>query len=187
MAAANGPSADEQQIIQRARNGDDEAFRALMERYLKPAYSLAYRFCGDHHGAEDIVQEAFVRVHAALHTFRGDSAFGTWLHRIIVNMALSHKRRASSRREDTDAEPDVPHPDHHDLLHMKERKAHIERALHELPTLQRAVVILRHLNGLSTRQVSEILNCSEGTVKTHLFRGLKNLRGRLAHLEEGLI
>jgi len=62
---------------------------------------------------------------------------------------------------------------------------HIERALHELPTLQRAVVILRHIDGLSTKQVSGILRCSEGTVKTHLFRGLKKLRMKLRYLEEG--
>lgn len=63
---------------------------------------------------------------------------------------------------------------------------HIERALHDLPTLQRAVVILRHLNGLSTRQVSMILKVSEGTVKTHLFRGLRNLRKTLQYLQEEL-
>lgn len=186
MAAADGPVADEQQIIERAKHGDDEAFRVLMEHYLKPAYDLAHRFCGDHHGADDIVQEAFVKVHTSLRTFRGESAFGTWLHRIVVNMALTHKRRALTRREEMHDESYLHNAGNHDPLHMKERQAHIERALHELPTLQRAVVILRHLNGLSTRQVSEILNCSEGTVKTHLFRGLKNLRGRLAHLEEGL-
>ena len=66
-----------------------------------------------------------------------------------------------------------------------EQRAHIERALHELPTLQRAVVILRHLDGLSTRQVSQILRCSEGTVKTHLFRGLKKMRRKLVFLQEG--
>lgn len=186
MGAANGPVVDEQQIVQRARNGDDTAFRLLMEQHLKSAYALAYRFCGNHHETEDIVQEAFVRVHAALRTFRGDCAFSTWLHRIIVNVALSYTRRAHTRPADTDGEPDCSPSDSDDSLQMKERQAHIERALHELPTLQRAVVILRHLNGLSTRQVSHILQCSEGTVKTHLFRGLKKLRGRLAHLEEGL-
>jgi RNA polymerase sigma factor (sigma-70 family) len=63
-------------------------------------------------------------------------------------------------------------------------RAHVERALHELPTLQRAVVILRHLNGLSTREVGNILHCSEGTVKTHLFRGLEKMRQRLQFLQE---
>jgi len=63
------------------------------------------------------------------------------------------------------------------------RTHHVERALHELPTLQRAVVILRHLEGLSTRQVSKILDCSEGTVKTHLHRGLRKMRDRLSFLE----
>jgi DNA-directed RNA polymerase specialized sigma24 family protein len=66
----------------------------------------------------------------------------------------------------------------------EDMRAHVERALHELPTLQRAVVILRHIDGLSTKQVSRILQCSEGTVKTHLFRGLKRLRTKLDYLQE---
>ena len=68
--------------------------------------------------------------------------------------------------------------------HGEDMSAHVERALHELPTLQRAVVILRHIDGLSTKQVSRILQCSEGTVKTHLFRGLKKLRTKLDYLQE---
>ena len=86
------PVADEQQLIQQAKDGSHDAFRLLMQRYMKHAYNVAYRFVGDHDGAEDITQEAFVKVHAALSSFRGDAEFRTWLHRIVVNIALTKKR-----------------------------------------------------------------------------------------------
>jgi RNA polymerase sigma-70 factor (ECF subfamily) len=195
MAAAEEPvpptrERGEQQLIQQAKEGDGDAFRLLMNRYLRHAYNIAYRFIGDQDGAADVTQEAFVKVHAALPSFRGDAEFKTWLHRIVVNVALTRKRleRHRVQRQVTlDSIQTGADCEHHEELFVKERQAHIERALHELPTLQRAVIILRHLNGLSTRQVSSILQCSEGTVKTHLFRGLRKMRSKLEHLQEGLV
>ncbi|MBX2992873.1 MAG: RNA polymerase sigma factor [Bacteroidetes bacterium] len=195
MAAAEEPvlparERGEQQLIQQAKEGDGGAFRLLMDRHLRQAYNIAYRFTGNHDSAEDVTQEAFVKVYAALPSFRGDAEFSTWLHRIVVNVALTRKRLDKNRierhvpLEEMQSGADC---EHHEEIVVKERQAYIERALHELPTLQRAVVILRHMNGLSTRQVSDILRCSEGTVKTHLFRGLKKMRSRLEHLQEGLV
>ncbi len=177
-------AADEQQLIHQAKEGNQHAFRLLMDRHIKQAYALACRFVGDTDSAEDITQEAFIKVHAGLASFRGDAEFSTWLHRIVVNIALTRKRLDKNRTErhvNIESVQIVAAPD--DEFHRREQQAHIERALHELPTLQRAVVILRHLNGLSTRQVSTILQCSEGTVKTHLFRGLKKMRGEMEYLE----
>ncbi len=187
MAVAELSPRDDRQLIEQAKDGDRDAFRILMQRYMRQAYNIAHRFVGDHDNAEDITQEAFVRVHAALPSYRGDSEFGTWLHRIVVNLALTKKRldrHKSDRHVSIENAVHVAMHEHHqDILVINERKAHVERALHELPTLQRAVVILRHLNGLSTQQVSAILQCSEGTVKTHLFRGLKRMKRRLAYLQ----
>ncbi len=180
------PAPDERQLISMAREGSHEAFRLLVERHMKRAYDLAYSFVGTHEQAEDISQEAFLRIFESLKSFRGDSMFTTWLHRIVVNLSLDKLRKekrsvaldAPGNRSVMEACQEVDgKPEQHDAT------AHLERALHELPTLQRAVVILRHLEGLSTRQVSEILRCSEGTVKTHLFRGLRKLRKRLCYLE----
>lgn len=186
MAAADEPQWGMQHILQQAKDGNHEAFRLLMQRYMKQAYNVAHRFVGDHDSAEDVTQEAFVKVHAALPTFRGEAEFGTWLHRIVVNIALTKKRLEKNKQarhvsidEVILAAPDEGHGD----IQSQEQQSHVEQALHELPTLQRAVVILRHLNGLSTRQVSDILQCSEGTVKTHLFRGLKKMKGRLQYLQ----
>jgi len=177
------PAADEQHLIDRARQGSQDAFRCLVERHMKQAYNLAFGFVASHELAEDITQEAFIRVYRSLGTFRGESTFATWLHRIVVNLALNRKKR--DRRtvglDQIPANPSAPSfVSHHEQC---EATVHLERALHELPTLQRAVVILRHLEGMSTRQVSVILQCSEGTVKTHLFRGMTKLKKKLAYLK----
>ncbi len=153
---------------------------------MKHAYSIAYGYVRDHDDANDIAQEAFVRVYHSLRSFRGESGFGTWLYRIVVNLSLNRIRRnkALARREvalDDASTLASPHP--HDAYDADRREL-LERALHELPTLQRAAVILRHLNGFSTRQVSGILRCSEGSVKTHLHRGLKKLKAKLEFLNE---
>ena len=183
------PAADEQELVSRAREGSREAFRILVERHMKHAYNVAFGFVGNHDDAADVAQEAFVRAHGALDSFREESGFGTWLHRIVMNLAMNRVKRNRSRaaREVGAGDPAVRNaaadPGESGREEMQE---HIERALHELPTLQRAVVILRHIDGLSTKQVSRILRCSEGTVKTHLFRGLRKMRSKLEFLQEDL-
>jgi RNA polymerase sigma-70 factor, ECF subfamily len=183
------PAADEQQLITEAKGGSHEAFRCLVERYMKQAYTIAYGFVNDHHIAEEIAQDAFVRVYEALASFRGDAAFQTWLYRIVTNLSLNRIHQMKRRREErVEGDPLEMISDNAAAVSEDVDVAeHIERALHELPTLQRAVVMLRHMNGLSTREVSEILHCSEGTVKTHLFRGLEKMRQKLQFLRaEGI-
>ncbi|MBM2841448.1 MAG: polymerase subunit sigma-24 [Bacteroidetes bacterium] len=139
---------------------------------MKQTYNVAFGFVRDHDRAEEITQEVFVKVYTSLSSFRGESEFSTWLYRITTNLALNHLKRHKLNEERS-------------VIIADATDVHIERVLHELPTLQRAVVILRHIDGLSTKQVSGILKCSEGTVKTHLFRGLKKMRSKLAFLQEG--
>jgi RNA polymerase sigma-70 factor (ECF subfamily) len=177
-------AADEAVLIQQARKGDAGAYRVLVERHMRQAYNLAYSFVNDHAGAEDIAQDAFIRAYRALPSFRGDAEFGTWLFRIVTNLSLNSLRHRKPLTDLEVAMESFPssHDGTEDAANREEIRAHMEKALHELPTLQRAVVILRHFDGLSTRQVSSILGCSEGTVKTHLFRGLKKLRAKLDYL-----
>ncbi len=184
-------SADEErQFILQAQQGDMHAFRFLVESYMKQAYNIAYGVANDHNDAQDIAQESFVRMYRSIKSFRGDAQFSTWMYRIVMNTSLNHvsKRKTTRARE-------VRVPEHvmmaigsDSISHQQtDTRQHIERALHELPTLQRVVVILRHLNGLSTKQVSGILKCSEGTVKTHLHRGLKKMRTLLGFLESEIV
>ncbi|HTY01007.1 MAG TPA: RNA polymerase sigma factor [Bacteroidota bacterium] len=181
------PDVDEHRLVLEARKGSQEAFRCLVERHMRRAYALAFRFVNDHHDAEEIAQEAFVRAFESLDGFRAEAEFGTWLYRIITNLSLNRLKDGKRRRErsvDMNFAATVPDETVFQASHNDDVRMHIERALHELPTLQRAVVILRHLHGLSTREVSVILHCTEGTVKTHLFRGMEKMRLKLNFLRE---
>jgi RNA polymerase sigma-70 factor, ECF subfamily len=178
-------AAEERQLVREAQQGSHDAYRLLAEQHMKQAYNVAFGFVHDHESARDILQEALIKAYQALPGFRGDAQFSTWLQRIVMNLSLNHVRALTARaKRETPAETDIAGPHDETAFLHSDHSDHIEKALHELPTLQRAVVILRHVEGLSTRQVSEILHCSEGTVKTHLFRGLQKLRKRLAFLEE---
>lgn len=183
-------AADERQLILQVKEGNHGAFRVLVERYMKHAYNIAYGFVNDHDDAEDIAQESFVRIYDSIKTFRGDAAFNTWLYRIVMNISLNRLRRKKNmnRTKLSSFQNMMLTADSgYAMVSQNETKEIMERKLHELPTLQRAVVILRHLNGLSTKQVSGILRCSEGTVKTHLHRGLKNLRSKMSYLKSEVL
>lgn len=182
-------AADEQQLIFRVREGDHEAFRLLVERYMKYAYNIAYGFVGNHDDAEDIAQDSFVKVYEAISTFRGESSFNTWLYRIVTNLSLNRVRQKKNNSANMSIIENVTSSsiDSFNAHRTEETKMILEKALHELPTLQRAVVILRHINGLSTKQVGDILNCSEGTIKTHLHRGLKKMKNKVAFLKHEFV
>jgi len=177
----------EESLIDRCTRGDASAFRELVEMHMRRAYDLAYSILGNHHDADDVAQEAFVRVHRSLSGFRAESEFTTWLHRIVTNLALDRSRQRKREIARTvfldDPFVDGTMKSAEEMISM-DVSQHVERALHTLPTMQRAVVILRHMDGLSTKQVSDILRCSEGTVKTHLHRGLKKMHGLLKYLRE---
>src|SRR5947209_8786854 len=149
-------ASDERQLILQATAGDRDALRVLIERYMKQAYNIAYCIVRTHDEADDIAQEAFIRVVRSIRSFRAESEFSTWLYRIVVNVALNHRRALGKRNEREIRGVENPVIGSDDCMNECDRidlNAHIEKALHELPTLQRVVVILRHLNGLSTREV----------------------------------
>lgn len=183
------PDANAQDLIEEVRRGSQNAFRVLVQTHMKQAYDVAYGILGDHDDADDVAQEAFVNVHRSLDRFRGEAEFATWLFRIVKNCALNRlkQKKRKQRREVELAFADREITTiNAGVKDAEDPRIHVERALHELPTLQRAVVMLRHINGLSTQQVSKILNCSEGTVKTHLYRGLKKMRVKLEFLKDGV-
>ncbi len=180
------PSDRERQLILEVQAGSHEAFRELVEQHMRRVYDVAFGFLNDHDDAEDIAQEVFVKVYHSIDKFRYESGFSTWLYRITANCSfdrLKQRRRSMARfvpmEESHGGEAVIDH-----RTETMGARVELERALHELPTLQRAVVMLRHMEGFSTRQVSEILKCSEGTVKTHLHRGLKKMREKLQHLRD---
>jgi len=181
------PAADERALIDRCQTGDHEAFRVIVQSHMRQVYDLAFSFVQSHDDADDVAQEAFVKAYRSISSFRGDADFSTWLYRIVTNVALDRlrQRQRIAQRRVPLSDPLVARMSStSDEVMSADLQLHIERALHALPTLQRAVVILRHMDGLSTKQVSGILQCSEGTVKTHLYRGLRRMHKLLQHIEE---
>ena len=174
------------ELLRRARGGDDGAFRHLVERYEPVVAATAIGMLGRGDDAEDVGQETFIRFHDALDRFRGDSSLKTYLVRIAMNLslnALKRRRRGLLRFASRDdarhplREPSVT-PDAID--EVAERRAIVRRAIERLDARQRAVVVLRMLQGLSTRETAHALSIPEGTVLSRLSRAMKELEPMLA-------
>ena len=166
----------DRELLERCRGGEPGAFEELVERTHRQVYTLAYRLVGDRYEAEDVAQEAYLRVHRSLRGFRGEARFETWLHRIVANVAMTNLRKRGRFGEPVE-EPDRvvripggPSPD--DVLERDE----VRRALVALPPGQRAVVVLKDIYGFSAREVAEQMGTSEGAVKVRLHRARRNLK-----------
>jgi len=172
---------NEAQLIRLACTGDGSAVRALYERYAPRVYAVVRRIAGDDDLAQDYAQEAWIRAIRALPTFRGDSRFSTWLHRIAVNAALQ-----AARKVDTRARREAPVPDQipvaparHDAL--LERR--LESALDRLPDGMRRVLILHDVEGYTHEEIGEVLGVTSGTSKSQLFKARAKMREMLGSLE----
>lgn len=165
------------ELLRACRNGDPAAFEQLVSRTQHRVFALAYRLVGDRGEAEDVAQEAYLRVFRSLGGFRGDARFETWLHRIVVNAAMTHLRRRGrfgdlTRDPDGDPEP-PPAPPAQDRTADRDL---IRRALEDLPAAMRATLVLYEMYGLSCREIGEELGVSEGAVKVRLHRARKRLK-----------
>jgi RNA polymerase sigma-70 factor, ECF subfamily len=180
-SAGTGSGAEEEsRWIEQARAGDAEAFRMLVERHRDRAYGLALRIVRSPADAEDVAQEAFLRAWRALPRFRGDSAFGTWLHRIVARRALDRavglrgrRLRETSLEESRDLAERAASPPAEAPLSERLR---LERLLGSLSAPQRAAVTLYYYEDRSVDQVASILGMPVNTVKTHLSRARAALR-----------
>jgi RNA polymerase sigma-70 factor, ECF subfamily len=167
------------ELLDRSRRGEPEAFAELVERTHRQAFTLAYRLVGDRHEAEDVTQEAYLRVHRSLRTFRGESSVRTWLYRIVANTAMSHLRRRGrfgDLGDETDLVTGVPEPAPEGAVIERDE---LRRALASLPDAQRIVVVMKDAYGFSCREIAEEMNVSEGAVKVRLHRARKRLKAFL--------
>jgi RNA polymerase sigma-70 factor, ECF subfamily len=181
---------DEQLLIDRARRGDNRAFRELVERSKINVYRLAYDLTGNRFDAEDLSQDVFVRAYRSLPNFRGDSKWGTWLYRITVNICMDYKR-TMKRRPLSYPEMDADEFPAHDRsssgsispdqsAESAVMQQHIERALTSLTQQERTVFVLRHYHDLPLKQIADTMQIAEGTVKSYLFRAIQRLKKELA-------
>ncbi len=182
--------ANDREVIEACRRGDDDAFRLLFETHQHRVYSIALRYSGDHAAAMDIAQDTFLKLLSALQNFQGNASFDSWLYRIVVNSCLDHKRRGRRLIPFLDGLLDAvaaPAESALNRLMRDEREQTVQEIVARLPPDQRIVVVLRYTEGLSYDQIAEIAGCSSGTVASRLNRAHKVLERRLAHLraEEG--
>lgn len=173
--------ADERRLIARAQSGDTAAFRLLVERHQARAHALALRILRSQADAEEVAQDAFVRVWTALPGFRGESTFGTWLHRIVARRAFDRAqvmktRRGRERQDERLPEHAAPENDE-DML----RAAKLKELIGDLTAAQRAAVTLYYYEGHSVEDVANVLGMPENTVKTHLLRARAALRAAWTH------
>jgi len=171
-------------VVERARKGDAEAFRELVEGYSSKLFRLAYRITGDEQSAEDAVQETFLRAYRSLDRFDSRSQFGTWLHRIAVNAALDLARkqqRQNLRHEERPAgedEPPLPSPapgPDRIVLSLEVERA-VRSALSSLSAMERTAFVLRHFEGRSIAEICEQLGLGASAGKQAIFRAVKKLR-----------
>ena len=176
------------ELIEHAAGGDREAFRAIVEAEADRVYSIALGLMRDHHDAEEVVQEAFLRAYKALDRFRGEAALSSWLYRITVNVAQDHlrrRRRWLQRLVSSDPLPEPaeqnPGSDPERLAAGSQIRSDIDRAMFSLSDRERTIFILRHDAGLKISEIAVILGRAEGTVKSLLHRAVHKLRTDLAH------
>jgi len=175
----------ERDLIEGCRRGEREAFHTLFETYQDKIYSIALRFSGNEAVAMDIAQDTFLKLFSSMADFRGDSSFGTWVYRLVVNSCLDHKRRSWRLipiAGEVMAVLRAPGDALHGLLHS-EMRGRVRSAVEKLPAEQRIAVVLRYTEGLSYEEIAEVLGCSAGTVASRLNRAHKALGRRLSHLK----
>ena len=177
----------EAEAIERARQGDAAAFEVLYGLHKRRVYSLCLRMTGNTAEAEDLTQEAFLQLYRKIATFRGESAFSTWLHRLSVNVVLMHLRKKGlpevSLEESLEPQQeDGPRRDfgaRDDVLAGSIDRLHLQRAVEGLPPGYRVIFVLHDVEGYEHNEIAEIMGCSIGNSKSQLHKARMKLRDLL--------
>lgn len=186
----------DQQLVERAQRGDKQAFGLLVSKYQRKLARLLSRLIRDPAEVEDVAQEAFIKAYRALPSFRGESAFYTWLYRIGINTAknylVSQGRRAPTTTEfdseeaetfeDGDQLRDINTPER--MLQSKQIGETVNSAMEALPEELRTAIVLREIEGLSYEEIASIMECPIGTVRSRIFRAREAIADKLRPLLE---
>ncbi|MBE8215299.1 MAG: RNA polymerase sigma factor RpoE [Endozoicomonadaceae bacterium] len=187
---ANNNSNEDYQLVQKVQKGDQRAFDLLVIKYQHRMFSLIKRYIKDDHETSDVAQEAFIKVYRAIHTFRGESKFYTWIYRIAIN-ASKNFLVARGRRvpcldlnidialgfEDLDLQDISAAPDH--LLMTDQTNDKIHKVISSLPECLKHALILREFNGLSYVAISKLVGAPIGTIRSRIFRARNTINEQL--------
>jgi RNA polymerase sigma-70 factor (ECF subfamily) len=176
-------------LVARAAAGDGAAFHALVERHRAMVYRLAFQFAGNHHDAEDIAQDVFIKVYRSIDRFRYDAQLTSWLYRIVMNACIDHRRRQSPAgwapfTEDAEMKmvntpEEGPGPE--EQAYGGQIGDVLEAEIARLPPGQRLVFTMRHHEGLKLSEIASALDLAEGTVKRQLHAAVHRLRAALCN------
>jgi len=181
----------EHELIERAQTGDEDSFCLLARSYQRRIYALALHYTRDPHEAEDLSQEVWLKAFRALHSFRGESSFYTWLRQITINTFLNHQREmktmfSSDKKairmgklvslDELGLAPPEPRPISEERLHQQMMVDKVMEGLNELSAQQRLIFLLKHREGMTYEEIAEACSVSTGTVKKALFRAVNRLR-----------
>lgn len=191
-------SQENYEIIKKAQSGDMQAFESLLKIYDRQVMNIAYSFRNSEEDAKDIYQEVFLRVFRSLKGFKFNSEFSTWLFRITTNVCITYQRKKSRHVHDS-LDREISHNENEttklsdtimgdsstdNFALSTELSEHIRSAVEELPPQQKLAFTLKHYEGYKIREISDMLNCAEGTVKRYLFTATNKLREKLEFLSE---
>lgn len=187
---------DDAALIKRCQRGDRQAMNELILAYQKHVFNLAFRLSNNYDDAQDIAQEAFVRVFNSIGNFRGDANFSTWIYRIVNNVFLDERKKQRVRAhssldeyldlEDSSVARQIedPSPGPEDAVEQRERHDVVAHAVHQLPENQRVMIALYHFQGLSYEEIAAIMQLPIGTVKSRLNRARLALKDKLGSARE---
>jgi len=174
-------------LISRAAGGDPSAFQAIVERHRSMVYRVAYQFAGNHHDAEDIAQDVFIKVYRSLDRFRQDAQLTSWMYRIVMNACIDHRRRQRSaiaapfgdeaEQRMLNTPEGTPGPE--ERAYAGELGQVLESEIGRLPSGQRVVFVMRHHQGMKLCEIADALGLAEGTVKRQLHAAVHRLRAAL--------
>lgn len=180
MTSAPDPNWWDQELVRRFQSGDEDAFDRLVELHRRDVYRLAFRLLGSHADADDLAQEAFLRVYRSLARFRGDSTFRTWVTRIVLNLATDRRRELASHRQSSLEELT---PSQHPVGRGEPagflREEVLRKAVGRLPKRQRETLILRIFQQMKFHEIATVMGCTVGTAKANFFHAIRGLRQRL--------
>ena len=182
----------ETELVKKLKAGDIQAFKQLFESYQNSIYNLCYRFVTNKEETEDLCQEVFLKIYKSINTFKHNSKLTTWIYRITINLCLNHQRKRKgllwfslNDSDDQIKDDDIKNltidqgeqPD--SSLEKKEREKIVQLAVNSLPNKQRIALILQRYDGMSIKEIAEIMNCTTDSVQSRLSRAKKNLYKKL--------
>lgn len=183
---------NDSEVISSVLNGHKDDFRKLIEKYQQRVFRLAIGFVHDREEAEDLTQEIFIKAWQSLDSFRGESSFSTWLHRIGVNICLNHTRKKNRNpliaristmlgsQHDNELQIAVYEENAEEIIIKEEHSTWLKKALDSLPGNQRTAIILSKYDDLPQKEIAAVMNLTEGAVEALIQRAKKNLRQKLS-------